>query len=278
MKRFWSRLLANKAAGAALGVIVLAAVCALAAPWLAPYGPLDQHHDAFRVAPSGEHWLGTDGLGRDVLSRLLHGARISLEVASVSVLLALSVGATLGLCAGYFGGWLDEALSRLMDMLFAFPDIVLALVIMAVLRPGQWNLVLAIAVVYTPVFARVARGSALAIKQRPYVEAARALGAGHVRLMARHILPNIAAPLLVQATLSLALAILAEAALSFLGLGVEAEAPSWGSMLMDGKDLLPQGVWWLAVFPGLAITALVLSFNVLGDGLRDALEPRGHGQ
>lgn len=279
MRRFGSRLLANKAATAAALVIALAGGCAVLAPWLAPYGPLEQHHEAFRATPGAPHWLGTDGLGRDVLSRLIHGARISLEVAGVSVLLALSVGTIVGVCAGYFGKWLDEALSRLMDTIFAFPDIVLALVIMAVLRPGQWNLVVAIAVVYTPVFARVARGSTLAIKQRPYVEAARALGAGHLRMMGRHVLPNIAGPLLVQATLSLALAILAEAALSFLGLGVEAEAPSWGRMLADGKDLLlAQGIWWLAVFPGLAITLLVLSFNVLGDGLRDALDPRGIGR
>ncbi len=220
------------------------------------------------------HWLGTDGLGRDVLSRLMYGAHIAFQVAGASVLLASVVGGTMGLCAGYFSGWTDEALSRFTDMLFAFPDIVLALVIMAVLGEGRWNLVLAIAVVYTPIFARVARGSTLAVKQHPYVEAARAVGAGHVRLMVRHILPNIAAPLIVQITLSLALAILAEGALSFLGMGVEPDAPSWGVMLQGAKDLVLMNVWWLAVFPGLAITALVLSFNVLGDGLRNALDPR----
>ena len=275
MTRFVSRLMRNKAAAAALVVIVLLALCAVLAPYIAPYGPLAPDTAAFRAAPGAAHWLGTDGSGRDVLSRLIYGARISLEVAGVSVVFALIVGGGLGVCAGYFGGWVDAAAARVTDMLFAFPDIVLALVIMAALGQSRWNLMLAIGVVYTPVFARVARGSALSVVRRPYVEAARAVGTGHARMIARHILPNIAAPLLVQATLSLALAILAEAALSFLGLGVEADAPSWGNMLMEGKSLLAAGAWWVAVFPGVAITALVLSFNVLGDGLRDALDPRG---
>ncbi|MFW6060352.1 MAG: ABC transporter permease [Phycisphaeraceae bacterium] len=274
MKRFFSRLVRNKAATAALVVIVLLGGCALAAPWLAPYAPLDQDYSAFRSAPDSAHWLGTDGSGRDVLSRLLYGARISFQVAGVSVAFALLVGGMMGLCAGYFGGWIDEVVSRMTDMLFAFPDIVLALVIMAALGEGRWNLVLAIGVVYTPIFARVARGSAMAIKRQPYVESAHAIGAGPWRTILRHILPNSAAPLLVQATLSLALAILAEGALSFLGLGVEPDAPSWGIMLREGKDLALQNIWWVAVFPGIAITALVLSFNLLGDGLRDALDPR----
>jgi len=273
MARFVFRLMRNRAAAAALCVIVLFALCAVFAPWVAPHGPLAQDYGAFRAGPSAGYWLGTDGSGRGVLSRLLYGARISLEVAFVSVTLALVVGGGMGVCAGYFGRWVDTASARVTDMLFAFPDIVLALVIMAALGQSRWNLILAIGVVYTPIFARVARGAALSVKQRLYVEAARAVGAGHVRVIVCHILPNIAAPLLVQATLSLALAILAEAALSFLGLGVEADAPSWGNMLIEGKQL-GMDAWWVAVFPGLAITVLVLSFNVLGDGLRDALDPR----
>lgn len=274
MKRFWFSLVRNKAATVALITIALLGAIALVAPWIAPYGPLEQDYSAFRSAPSSAHWLGTDNSGRDVLSRLMYGARIAFHVAGVSVLMALAIGGAIGLCAGYFGGWVDEVGSRFTDMLFAFPDIVLALVIMAALGEGRWNLVLAIGVVYTPIFARVARGSTLAVRQQPYVSAAQAVGASPWRVMGRHILPNIAAPLLVQATLSLALAILAEGALSFLGMGVEPDAPSWGAMLSEGNALLLQNVWWVAVFPGAAITLLVLSFNVLGDGLRDALDPR----
>lgn len=269
----WRQFVRNKAAAAALGVIALTVIAALAAPWLAPYGPLEQNYAAFRAAPGAEHWLGTDGSGRDILSRVLYGARISLQVAGVSVSLALAAGGTLGVLAGYFGRWVDEGLSRLTDMMFAFPDIVLALVIMAALGPSRTNLMIAIGVVYTPIFARIARGAVLSVKRQPFVESARAVGASHGRIIVRHVTPNILAPLMVQVTLSLAFAILAEAALSFLGLGVEADAPSWGNMLLEGKGIMRQA-WWVAVFPGVAITLVVLSFNVLGDGLRDVLDPR----
>lgn len=270
------QFLRNKAAVAAAAVVVLTAIAAIAAPWLAPYGPLEPDYTAFRAGPGAEHWLGTDGSGRDILSRLLYGARISLQVAGSAVAIALLIGGSLGIVAGYFGKWVDEALSRVTDMMFAFPDIVLALVIMAALGPSRTNLIIAIGVVYTPIFARIARGSVLSVKRRPFVEAARAVGATHPRIIVRHITPNILAPLVVQVTLSLAFAILAEAALSFLGLGVEADAPSWGNMLLEGKSIMRQA-WWVAVFPGIAITLLVLSFNVVGDGLRDALDPRMRG-
>lgn len=267
------RLMRNKAALAALMVIVTFVLMAIAAPVISPYGPLEQDYEAFRAAPSASHWLGTDGSGRDILSRMIYGSRISLQVAGVSVAIALAAGGLIGVAAGYFGRWADEALSRVTDMMFAFPDIVLALVIMAALGPSRTNLTIAIGVVYTPIFARLARGEVMSVKRRPYVEAARALGMGHTRIILRHITPNIIAPLVVQVTLSLAFAILAEAALSFLGLGVEADAPSWGNMLLEGKSLMRRA-WWVAVFPGMAITLIVLSFNVLGDGLREVLDPR----
>ncbi|MEX0744884.1 MAG: ABC transporter permease [Phycisphaeraceae bacterium] len=269
------QLVRNRASAVALALLVVLLVMAVFAPWLAPYGPLETA-GVSRQAPDFAHWLGTDAEGRDILSRTIFGARISLQVAGVSVLLALAVGGTLGVLAGYFGGLVDEALSRLTDMMFAFPDIVLALVIMAVLGESRTNLMIAIGVVYTPIFARIARGAVLSVTRQPFIEAARALGAGHLRIILRHVTPNIAAPMTVQVTLSLAFAILAEAALSFLGLGVEPDAPSWGNMLMAGRAVDIQAHWWVPVFPGVAITLAVLSFNVLGDGLRDVLDPRHH--
>ncbi|MFA9477249.1 ABC transporter permease [Phycisphaerales bacterium AB-hyl4] len=276
MFTFLTNLFANKAAAVAAALLAIVVVLALAAPLIAPYGPDDANYEAIRAAPNAQHWLGTDNLGRDILSRIIYGARISLQVAGISVSAALLAGMLLGLLAGYFGGWLDEILSRIIDTMFAFPDIVLALVIVAVLGGGegtQANLTLAIAIVYTPIFARIARGAVLSVKGQPFVEAAIALGTSHTRIILRHITPNILAPLTVQVTLSLAFAILAEAALSFLGLGVEQGKPSWGRMLLQGRDLMPDA-WWVAVFPGVAITLTVLSFNLLGDGLRDALDPR----
>ncbi|WP_373048363.1 ABC transporter permease [Vulgatibacter sp.] len=251
-----------------LGAWVLVA---LAAPWIAPFDPqaLGEHPLA---PPSATHLLGADSLGRDLLSRVLHGARISLQVAAVSVAFALLVGGTLGLLAGHFGGWIDGAISRSTDVLFALPEVLLALVLLAILGTGLINLTLAIGIVYTPIFARIGRAAAIEERSRSYVEAARALGAGELRIVFRHLLPNVAPPLLVQTTLSFAFAILAEAALGFLGLGGEPDLPSWGNMLRDGKDWLEQA-WWVAMVPGLAISAAVLALNVLGDGLRDALDP-----
>lgn len=273
LAELWYRFSGNRAALVALVVIAVMAIVALAAPMLAPYDPLAIDLEKWEQPPSAEHWLGTDGKGRDVLSRIMYGARISFQVAGFSVAIALVAGGLIGLCAGYFGKWVDLALSRLTDMMFAFPDIVLALVIMAALGANRTNLMIAIGVVYTPIFARIARGAVLAVKRRPFVEAAVAMGLPQWRIMLRHVLPNILAPLLVQVTLSLAFAILAEAALSFLGLGVEADVPSWGNMLLEGKQIM-RDAWWVAVFPGVAITLAVLSFNLLGDGLRDALDPR----
>ncbi len=264
--------LANRVVMLAAAFIGLLAVLAMVAPWVTPYGPL-QIGDQPLAAPSAVHWLGTDDLGRDVLTRVIYGCRISLLIATLGVAVSLVAGTAMGLLAGYFGGLIDGVLSRVTDVMFCLPDILLALVIMAVLGPGFDRIALAIAIVYTPIFMRVCRGSVLSLRQQPYVEAARAVGMSRGRILLRHILPNAAGPLIVQATLSLAFAVLAEAALSFLGLSGETDAPSWGLMLRQGKDFM-EFAWWIAVFPGLAITLTVLGFNLLGDGLRDALGER----
>jgi peptide/nickel transport system permease protein len=274
MSELWRRFRRNRLAVLGLGAIVLFVILGAGAPWIAPYDPMfDMNVDALLGPPTAAHWLGTDRFGRDVLSRIIHGARISLQVAVAAVSLALAAGTVIGICGGYFGGRTDTLLSRSMDVLMSLPDILLALALMAILQAGIGSLMLAIGIVYTPIFARVARGAALQVRGSEFVEAARAAGLGHARILLRHILPNITAPLAVQTTLSLAFAVLAEAALSFLGLGVEPDAPSWGMMLRDGKARM-ELAWWVAVFPGAAITAVVLAFNLLGDGLRDALDPR----
>jgi peptide/nickel transport system permease protein len=274
MKDFLRRLIGHKPALFGAAVVLAMIVTALAAPVLSPHEPLAMNFDAIQQPPSGAYWFGTDSEGRDVLTRVMYGAQISLQVAAVSVSIALLIGTTLGVLGGYFGKTVDLAVTRVTDMLFAFPEIVLALVIMAALGASRTNLMIAIGVVYTPIFARIARAEVLSVRRQPYIEAARAVGLPHRRIMLRHVVPNILGPLLVQTTLSLAFAILAEAALSFLGLGVEPDAPSWGNMLQAGKERMRQA-WWMAVFPGVAITLAVLGFNLLGDGLRDVLDPRG---
>lgn len=256
----------------AVAIVVLFCLAAIAAPLVAPYDPYTMQPESALMAPTGAHWLGTDAFGRDMLSRIVYGARISLNVAVVAVGLSLVAGTILGLCAGYFGRWIDGVLSRINDGLLAFPDVLLALAIMAVLGASTTNLMIAIGIVYTPIFARIARGAVLQVKENAYIEAARALGLSHMRTMVRHVLPNIAGPLIVQTTLSLAFAILAEAALSFLGLGVEPDAPSWGVMLSEGKEWM-ELAWWIPVFPGIAITLAVFSLNVVGDALRDTFDP-----
>jgi peptide/nickel transport system permease protein len=225
------------------------------------------------VAPTPEFPLGTDALGRDLLSRILFGARLSIRVAVLSVAIATVVGGTLGLMSGYLGGWADLAIGRVLDVFFAFPAILLALGIVAALGPDPNNVIIAIAVVYTPIFARVVRGPVLALKARDFVEAARAVGATGSRIMIRHIFPNLASTLIVQVSLALSWAVLTEGALSFLGLSAQPPAPSWGVMLSEGRQYL-EFATHLAVFPGLAIMIAVLGFNLLGDGLRDALDPQ----
>ncbi|AXO34434.1 ABC transporter permease [Micromonospora chalcea] len=254
-------------------VLVLLVVVGVAGPWLAPAGVNDVDVDQMLRPPSGAHPFGTDELGRDVLSRVLVAARVSLQVGAVSVGIALVAGVTLGLFAGYYRGWLDSVLMRCMDVLFAFPVLLLAVAIVAVLGPGLLTAMVAIGVVYTPIFARITRAGVLSVREQVFVRAAVSIGASDVRIMRRHVLPNIAAPLIVQTSLSLAFAILSEAALSFLGLGIQPPAPAWGRMLFDGRGFVTDA-WWLGVFPGAAIFLTVLAFNLVGDALRDVLDPR----
>jgi peptide/nickel transport system permease protein len=268
----WSHLLRRPVSAAGLGVVALLVILAFLGPQLAPYGPNAVDLTRALQPPSAEHWFGTDDLGRDVLSRVVLAARVSLQVSLISVGIALVVGVVLGLLSGYFRGWADTVIMRVVDVVFAFPIMLLAIAIVAVLGPGVTTATVAIGVVYVPVFARVTRASALALREEPYVKAAAAIGAGPLRIIRTHVLPNVAAPVIVQTSLSLAFAILSEAALSFLGLGVQPPQPSWGRMLFDGKGFTD--AWWMSVFPGLAIFVTVLAFNLLGDGLRDVLDPR----
>ncbi|OGK95085.1 MAG: hypothetical protein A2W08_03120 [Candidatus Rokubacteria bacterium RBG_16_73_20] len=256
--------------GLVLGALVLTG--ALLAPWLAPANPLAMS-PARLAAPSATTWLGTDQFGRDLLSRLLFGARVSILVAFAAVAAAVGVGTAVGLLAGYLEGPLDHVLMRAVDVLMAFPTLLLALAVVATLGASLPNLILAIALAYIPIFSRVVRGSVLSIKHHDYVQASRALGAGDARIMLREILPNVLAPIIVQATFNLSTAIMIEAALSFLGLGVQPPTPSWGSMLSEARSFMELDPW-LAIAPGSAITVAVLGFNLFGDGLRDILDPR----
>ncbi len=266
-------LVSNRVTAAGLVILLVVILLALFGRWIAPYGANDIDVVNALQPPSGAHLFGTDELGRDVFSRVVLSARISLMVGLVAVGIALVVGVAVGLVAGFFGGWLDTVIMRSADVLFAFPILLLAMAIVAVLGPGLTTAMIAIGVVYTPIFARVVRGPVLALKEREFVEAARALGAGAPRIVGRHILPNLLSVLIVQASIALSWAVLTEAALSFLGLSAQPPAPSWGVMLNEGRqnlELAPH----LAVFPGLAIMLAVLGFNLLGDGLRDVLDPR----
>jgi peptide/nickel transport system permease protein len=260
---------------AVFGLVVIAVfvLAAIAAPLVAPYNPDATSWTLIRKAPSAAHWMGTDENGRDVFSRVVFGARASLLAGVVSVLIALGIGVPLGLLAGFAGGKVDAVIGRLVDAMLACPFLILAIALAAFLGPALTNAMIAIGVTAAPVFVRVARGATMDAATNEYVEAARALGNPPWRVAIRHVLPNIVPPVLVQATLAIAAAIIAEASLSFLGLGQQPPAPSWGSMLNSAQRFLTQAPW-LAVFPGLAIFLAVLSFNLVGDGLRDALDPR----
>ncbi|ESR25598.1 ABC transporter permease [Lutibaculum baratangense] len=272
-RRVWRRLKARPAALVALCVVVVIVLAALLAPLLAPYDPTQQSWTAVRQAPSWQHWFGTDEVGRDVFSRVLYGARASLAAGVVSIVIAVIFGVPLGLLAGYVGGWVDAALSRLTDAMLAIPFLILAIALAAFLGPNLTNAMIAIGISATPIFIRLTRGQVLTVKAEDYVEAARAVGNPGWRIALRHILPNVLPPLLVQVTLTIAAAVIAEASLSFLGLGQQPPMPSWGSMLNSAQRFLSNAPW-MAIYPGMAIFLTVLSFNVLGDGLRDALDPR----
>jgi peptide/nickel transport system permease protein len=261
--------------GAMFGLAVVAFFIALAffAPWISPYDPLATSWSAVRKAPSLEHWFGTDEIGRDVLARVVWGTRASLLAGVVSVGISLAIGVPVGLAAGYVGGWLDMLISRVTEAALACPFLILAIALAAFLGPSLSNAMIAIGIAATPIFIRLTRAQVLAVKVEDYVEAARAVGNSSLRIALRHVFPNIVAPIIVQATLAIAAAVIAEASLSFLGLGQQPPAPSWGSMLNTAKNYV-ENAPWMAVWPGLSIFLLVLSFNLLGDGLRDALDPR----
>jgi len=271
--RAMRRLLRRKGAVLGLCVIVLLVTLALFAPLLSPYDPTLQTWSAVRKPPSALHWFGTDDVGRDVLSRVIYGARASLSAGLISVVIALLVGVPVGLVSGYAGGFIDALFGRITDALLACPFLILAIALAAFLGPSLSNAMIAIGITTTPIFIRLTRAQVMTVKVEDYVEAARAVGNPHWRIVLVHILPNILPALLVQATLSIAIAIIAEASLSFLGLGQQPPVPSWGSMLNSAQRFLVSAPW-MAVWPGLAIFLTVLSFNLVGDGVRDALDPR----
>jgi peptide/nickel transport system permease protein len=269
--------LRNRLVLCGMAIVLLLVVLAVFASTIAPYDPTEMKVMDALKGPSSAHWFGTDRYGRDVLSRTIHGSRIALGVALSSMSVAFVVGSALGLVAGFVGGWSDLAIGRVMDVLFSFPTLVLAVAISAMLGPGLDNAVVAIAVVYVPLFCRVARGPVMAERAREHVSAAIALGAGSGRVIVRHILPNVLAPLIVQASVALAFAILTEASLSYVGLGTQPPDPSWGTMLNEGRTYLETAPW-MSIFPGLAIMLAVFGFNLLGDGLRDMLDPKLRGR
>lgn len=279
LREFWYYFSVNRGAVIGLAVFVALILVAIFAPLIAPFTPDDQFRDAFRVAPPWaggtrpEFLLGTDDVGRDILSRLIYGSRYSLFIGFVVVTGALFVGVTLGLVAGYFRGWVDTVIMRVMDIVLAFPSLLLALVLVAILGPGLFNAMIAIAVVLQPHFARLARAAVMAEKNREYVTSAKVAGAGHLRLMFITILPNCLGPLIVQATLSFSNAILEAAALGFLGMGAQPPTPEWGTMLAKAREFIGSD-WWIVTMPGLAILVTVLAINLIGDGLRDALDPK----
>lgn len=279
LAEFWFYFRQNRGAVAGLFVFILLVLTAVLAPVLAPHDPTTQYRDAFLLPPvwqdggRAEFLLGTDAVGRDMLSRLIFGAQYSLFIGIVVVAISLIGGVVIGLVAGFFGGWVDGLIMRVMDVILAFPSLLLALVLVAVLGPGLTNAMIAIAIVYQPHFARLTRAAVMGEMRREYVTAARVAGAGNIRLMFKTILPNCLGPLIVQATLSFSSAVLDSAALGFLGMGAQPPAPEWGTMLAEAREFILRA-WWVVTFPGLAILISVLAINMMGDGLRDALDPK----
>jgi peptide/nickel transport system permease protein len=269
----FKRFFRNRLATVGGTIVFLLIIIAIFAPFLAPYNP-NEMDSANTIAPlSWSHPLGTDEFGRDTLSRLIYGARISIQVGAISVLISSIVGTLIGAFAGFYGGWLDNVLMRIMDAIFSLPAILLAIALVAVLGPNIVNAMIAIGIIYTPIFARVVRSSVIANKESEYVEAGRALGQSNIRILFEHVLPNSASPIIVQATVTFAEAIIIEAGLSFIGLGVPPPDPSWGTMLTEARGYMDSHPL-VAIFPGVAISLSVLGFNLLGDGLRDLFDPR----
>ncbi len=269
----WAGVLRQRLAVIGLVIVGFFAIVAIVGPLVAPSGPTEQFSEYRLQGPSEQYWFGNDEFGRDIFSRLLYGARISFQVGVIAVGISAVIGVLIGLIAGYFGGWIDNIASLLMDVLYAFPTILLAIAIMAMLGNSLANVMIAIGIVNAPTFMRVIRGAVLSVRRTTYVEAAISVGGTTPRVMWRHVLPNVTAPLIVHASLNFAYAVLAEASLAFLGLGNKPPSPSWGSMVSSSYGFL-QLAPWAAIFPGIAIALTVLGFNLLGDGLRDALDPR----
>jgi ABC-type dipeptide/oligopeptide/nickel transport system permease subunit len=271
------RFLSDNRARIGIGIVVVMSLAAILAPLIARQNPIAIDLAHLLQRPSAQHWLGTDIQGRDIWARLVYGARVSLTVGLISQGIALVLGVSLGLVAGYYGRWVDEIVMRLADVTLAFPTLLLLIAMVAALQPSEAVVFATIGIVGWAGMARIVRGQVLVVRQLEYIQAIRALGAGDLRIMTQHVLPNVIAPVVIAATLGVAGAIMAEAALSFLGLGVPPPAPSWGSMIADGRDLEQlRRAPWTSVFPGIAIGAAVLGFNLLGDALRDALDPRQH--
>ena len=270
---FFKRLIRNKLAVFGAVLLLFLVGLALLAPWVATHSPFKLNLKERLQPPSSSHFFGTDGYGRDLFSRVVYGAAIALRVGFLSIIVAITAGIVLGLISGYYRGWVDTVVMRIMDAILSFPIILLAIGIMAVLGAGFANLMIALGVVYTPRFARLVRSSVLSIREKEYIEAARVTGCSDFTILFVHILPNCWAPVIIQATISFGYAILWEAALSFLGLGAPPPSPSWGSLLAEGKEVLTKAPW-LTYFPGAAIALTVLSLNLFGDGLRDVLDPR----
>lgn len=271
---FWRRLRNRRVALASGGFLVAMFTLALFAPWLLPYGPNEFDYSNTLAGPSALHWAGTDEFGRDILARILYGAKLSLFIGLTSVSNGAAIGVFAGLFAGYHGGWLDSVVMRISDVLFAFPGILLAIGIVAILGPGLANVIIAVAIFSVPAFARIVRSGTLALKETVYVEASRATGASDSLIMFRHILPGALGAVIVYFTMRIGTSILTATSLSFLGLGVEPSVAEWGAMLSTGRDYMLAGEWHLTMFPGVAIFLTVLCFNILGDGLRDALDPK----
>ncbi|HLR40186.1 MAG TPA: nickel transporter permease [Virgibacillus sp.] len=267
------RIIKSKTSLIGLCIIIILIVTALLAPVIATHSPTDQSIIDRYQTPSSEHLLGTDELGRDIFSRIVYGTRISIQIGIIAVGISMIVGVLLGATAGYFGKWIDQIIMRLIDILMAFPSILLAIALVAVLGPSLRNAMIAVGIVGVPQFARIVRAAVLSVKETEYIEAARAIGAKHGRIVIQHVLPNCVAPIIVQATLGIGTAILDAAGLSFLGLGAQPPTPEWGAMLSDGRSALQTAPWVIA-FPGIAIFFVVLGFNLFGDGLRDALDPK----
>ncbi|MGM0904749.1 MAG: nickel transporter permease [Bacillota bacterium] len=272
-KRFLRNLSKNKAAVAGVVIVFIFILIAIFAPYIAPQDPLHMEITKKLESPSAEHWLGTDDKGRDILSRIIYGSRISLTVGVLSTLLGATIGIILGIVAGYYGRWVDSLLMRVCDVLLAFPGILLALAIVSVLGASTTNVIIAVAFFAVPTFARIVRGSTLGVKKLEYIDAIRAMGASDFRIIFMHILPNILSPIIVQATLYIASAIITASALSFLGMGTQPPDPEWGTMLSQGRSYIRQAPH-VTLFPGLVILMVVIGFNLFGDGLRDALDPK----